>query len=194
MAGSTKSSGTAEILVVDDDREVLQSAKGILIIAGYRVHVASQPWQAMQILDSDRKIDLLLTDEALPDMDGLDLAVSAVSLRRGLAILFMCARPEIGSSSTSVYPFVLKPFVPKQLVRHVRSALNVRPREALLEPPRRDPGTQLKSALQASRTRYLPNSEIWDLIKSLRDDLCAIDRAIAALDKFAEIQSATLSR
>ena len=71
MAGSAKSPGTAEILVVDDDREVLQAAKGILIIAGYRVHVASRPSQAMQILDSDRKIDLLLTDEAMPDMDGL---------------------------------------------------------------------------------------------------------------------------
>jgi DNA-binding NtrC family response regulator len=194
MAGSAKSPGTAEILVVDDDREVLRAAKGILIIAGYRVHVASRPSQAMQILDSDRKIDLLLTDEAMPDMDGLDLAVSGVSRRRGLAVLFMCARPEIGNSPTSVYPFVQKPFVPKQLVRHVRSALDVRPGKPRLEPARRDSSTQVKSALQASRTRYLPNSEIWDLIKSLRDDLRAIDRAIAALDKFTAIQSAGLSR
>jgi hypothetical protein len=117
-------------------------------------------------------------------MDGLDLAVAGISRRRRLAVLFMCARPEIGNSLTSVYPFVRKPFVPKQLVRHVRSALEVRPGEARLEPPRLDSSAQVKSALQASRTRYLPNSEIWDLIKSLRDDLRTIDRAIAALDKF----------
>ncbi len=56
---------------------------------GYRHFEASEARGAISILESDAKIDLLVTDVGLPHMNGRQLAEIARNRRPGLKILFI---------------------------------------------------------------------------------------------------------
>lgn len=126
MLETATSTSPPAILVVDDAPEVATYVRCVLRLAGYVVHSAQRAEEAMEILRSDRQIDLLLTDVIMPDMDGLDLAVSAVVARRGLPVLLMCAWPSnpiVRKKETCAFPMLQKPFTPKQLLAGVESTL-----------------------------------------------------------------------
>jgi len=75
------------ILVVDDDESVAASVEVALSGIGYRVARATSPMIALRIL-AEKEFDLLLTDLAMPGMDGIELAAAARRLRPGLKVLF----------------------------------------------------------------------------------------------------------
>lgn len=65
-----KSSTT--ILVVDDDEMVRVTLKVLVSSLGYKALVAKDGLEALQVLDSTR-VDLVLSDVVMPEMDGLEL-------------------------------------------------------------------------------------------------------------------------
>ncbi|KAA0681245.1 ATP-binding protein [Azospirillum brasilense] len=77
------------ILVVEDEALVLMLWVEALEGQGYHVLQAATPQSAVQILESDAAIDLLVTDVGLPGMTGRDLATLARGLRPGLKVLFV---------------------------------------------------------------------------------------------------------
>jgi PAS domain S-box-containing protein len=64
----------ATVLVVDDDDAVRTIASAFLRDAGYRVLEASGGAVALSLLESTSNVDLVLTDLAMPGMDGVQLA------------------------------------------------------------------------------------------------------------------------
>jgi PAS domain S-box-containing protein len=77
LAGMAKSAagGHETILLVEDETTILEMAKTILQQLGYTVLAASIPSEAIRLVKAhDRKIDLLLTDVIMPEMNGRDLA------------------------------------------------------------------------------------------------------------------------
>jgi len=83
------------ILVVDDDREVLDVAVENLSDLGYRVCAARDGSEALQMLRGPEKIDLLLTDVVMPGaVNGEQLAREAQSLRPGLKVLLTSGYPS----------------------------------------------------------------------------------------------------
>ena len=75
------------ILVVDDDEAVAASVELTLTGMGYRVLMTTSPTAALRML-AEADVDLLLTDLAMPGMDGLELAAAAQRLRPRLKVLF----------------------------------------------------------------------------------------------------------
>lgn len=69
---SDKTSSHRDILLVDDDVEFCNIMGEILRGRGLRVHVAFDVPQALQML-KDIKVDLILTDLMMPEVDGLTL-------------------------------------------------------------------------------------------------------------------------
>ena len=61
------------VLVVDDQFSVRRLQRGILEAAGYRVEVAGDGREALQMVLADPEIDLVLTDVQMPEMDGFEL-------------------------------------------------------------------------------------------------------------------------
>lgn len=59
------------ILVVDDSRSVLAVIGTTLKVAGYNVVQASDGLEGMEVLNSDKKIDMIITDLNMPNMDGI---------------------------------------------------------------------------------------------------------------------------
>ncbi|MBW3559480.1 MAG: response regulator [Proteobacteria bacterium] len=67
--------GHETILVVDDEPQVRAVTSTLLEELGYTVVQANGGLEALELFDDDRdRIDLILTDVAMPDMDGFDLA------------------------------------------------------------------------------------------------------------------------
>jgi len=83
------------ILLVDDEPLVRMIASEALDELGYNVIEAGEGATALKVLNSDKKIDLLITDVGLPGgMNGRQLADAARVARRGLKVLFITGYAE----------------------------------------------------------------------------------------------------
>ena len=130
------------ILVVDDERSIVQLCKALLETAGFHVLEAEGSSEALKICTQhDGPIDLLLTDLVLPPPDfqlsstgnqfphvnGHQLAVRAATIRNGLHIMLMSGNPDKELASHGIkrgsLPFVVKPFGKDELVQMVREVL-----------------------------------------------------------------------
>jgi PAS domain S-box-containing protein len=82
------------ILVVEDDATVRLILADVLEELGYNVVLASDARPAIPILQSDRRIDLMVSDVMLPHIDGRKLAEIARASRPDLKVLFVTGYAE----------------------------------------------------------------------------------------------------
>jgi PAS domain S-box-containing protein len=82
------------ILVVEDDATVRLILADILTELGYDVILASDARPAIPILQSDRRIDLMMSDVMLPHINGRKLAEIARANRPDLKVLFVTGYAE----------------------------------------------------------------------------------------------------
>ena len=75
------------VLVVDDDPDNRESAAMIIRQLGCDVLEASSSGEALRVLASDARVDLLFSDVAMPEEDGLTLARRAQERRPGIPIV-----------------------------------------------------------------------------------------------------------
>jgi CheY-like chemotaxis protein len=114
----------ASILLIDDDHGVREVTATMLRDLGYQVHEAGSGGAALELLQREPAIDLLLVDFAMPGMSGADVARRAHSLRPSLPAVFITGYADhsaLGEISES--RIIGKPFQPEELARKVRSAL-----------------------------------------------------------------------
>ena len=119
------------ILVVEDEERVRAMSVASLIDLGYTVLDMVSPNEALAILATDRKVDLLFTDIVMPEMNGRQLAEKAVALRPGLPVLYTTgytrnAIVHNGMLDAGVQ-FIPKPFTFSQLATKVRQVLDETP-------------------------------------------------------------------
>ena len=94
-AGPAGSNRTGTILVVEDDEQVRQITVNYLQDRGYQVIEAASAEAAAVLAHSTEKLDLLLTDIALPGAEGLALARRLRAGLPDLPVLFMTGDDEI---------------------------------------------------------------------------------------------------
>ena len=118
------------VLLVDDEPSVVAIVKKMLIREGYTVVSATAAEEAIQIAQAEgARIDLLLTDIAMPQLNGRELADRLKSLRHGLRVLYTSgfmkeALLKYYSISIAGIPFLQKPFTEEALARKVREVLD----------------------------------------------------------------------
>jgi PAS domain S-box-containing protein len=115
------------VLVVEDDAAIRAIARRTLTRAGYHVHDAGSPEEALRVPERiSHPIDLLLSDVILPGRNGWDLSRDLSGLLPGLRVLFMSGYAA-EHSGESLLPdgvaFLPKPFTPEELLRNVRTVL-----------------------------------------------------------------------
>ena len=83
-------SGHETILLVEDDAAVRDTVMHELVVLGYTVIEASNGPEALRVAEERprRRIDLLLTDVVMPEMDGCTLAARLRESQPGLKVLF----------------------------------------------------------------------------------------------------------
>jgi signal transduction histidine kinase/CheY-like chemotaxis protein len=118
------------VLVVEDNPDVRRYARSVLAELGYEVIEAGAAAEALRVLESARRVDLLFTDVILPDTDGRELSNQALKIRPNLPVLFTTgySRNAIihqGRLDPGVQ-LLSKPYTRQDLARKVRELLDAR--------------------------------------------------------------------
>ncbi|MDR0278865.1 MAG: response regulator [Paucimonas sp.] len=128
-AGSGDAQGQGEhILIVEDMPSVRMFVSEVLLDAGYRCTTVESIEQALEQLQHDTSIELLLTDVGLPRMSGRELADVARGWRAGLPILFMTGYAQTALNRQAFLApgmdMLFKPFQIGELLDKVRRSLD----------------------------------------------------------------------
>jgi DNA-binding response OmpR family regulator len=113
------------ILVVDDERNIVQLVQLYLSKEGYEVEAAGNGREALEMVQA-RRPDLVVLDLMLPELDGLEVCRR---LRRegDLPIIMLTARSDdidkIVGLELGADDYLAKPFNPRELVARVKSVL-----------------------------------------------------------------------
>lgn len=124
--------GSETLLVVDDEPEVRAVAAMQLKKLGYRILLAGDAQEALEILDAEGPIDLLVTDIGLPGgVNGVDLAAAVRDRTPGTSILFLSGYSEGAVASVAekdpTAGFLAKPYESTALAGAVRDAIDATP-------------------------------------------------------------------
>jgi two-component system cell cycle sensor histidine kinase/response regulator CckA len=123
--------GTETVLLVEDAPAVRAATRAVLERFGYTVLEVPDGRAALALLeDTDRHVDLLLTDVVLPEFSGRVLADRAARLRPGMKVLYVSGYTDDAVVRHGVLvrevAYVQKPFAPVALARKVREVLDGR--------------------------------------------------------------------
>lgn len=116
------------ILTVDDTASMRQMISFTLGSAGYEVIQAADGEEALKLAQS-RKVDLVIADVNMPNMDGITLVKSlrALASYKFTPILMLTTESQAGKrdqgKSAGATGWIVKPFNPEQLVDVVRKVL-----------------------------------------------------------------------
>jgi len=115
----------ANILLVDDYGDLREITALGLRDSGYNVIEASSGSAALDVLDANRSIDLLIVDFAMPGMSGTELLERVRAKRPEIRVVFVTGyadQPQISGHFVGEI-VVKKPFTADQLELAVRTAL-----------------------------------------------------------------------
>jgi two-component system, cell cycle response regulator CpdR len=115
----------ATILVVDDTAEVREITAAVLSEAGYGVISCAGSREALDVLSDGHSLDLLVTDIAMPEMDGFELARHARALRPALLVAYLTGRARAVPNGPGEVPgpILQKPYRAADLVRQVEDLM-----------------------------------------------------------------------
>jgi CheY-like chemotaxis protein len=117
----------ATILVADDEPLMLGLVSMILERAGYRVVRASNGLEALLLYESyASRIDLVLTDIDMPQMNGVEMAHRILATHPGSKVVFMTGGLPDEYALPEGCPLVRKPFQANGLVGVVAQTMGAR--------------------------------------------------------------------
>jgi PAS domain S-box-containing protein len=111
------------VLVVDDDNLVLANTAAMLDDLGHDVLLAVSGEDALRQMSDGTAFDLLITDQMMPGMTGLELAERARAQRGDLPILMVSGFADLAPSEANALPLLAKPFTQRQLADAMRAVL-----------------------------------------------------------------------
>jgi two-component system KDP operon response regulator KdpE len=121
------------ILIVDDERQITRVLRTSLQSSGYEVVVSNNGLEAFELFRKQRP-DLIITDLAMPVMDGLELT-RAVRRLAETPIIVLSVRDQetmkVAALDEGADDYVTKPFSMQELLARVRANL----RKSLREDP-----------------------------------------------------------
>jgi CheY-like chemotaxis protein len=116
--------GSGRILVVEDDEDVLDVTSIMLLELGYHVVCARNSAEAIQILTSGKRFDLLFSDVVMPPgITGVELAREAKRLHGDLKVLLTSGNAAdvlARYGAEDEFPIIGKPFRRAELAQYLR--------------------------------------------------------------------------
>jgi CheY-like chemotaxis protein len=116
--------GKCRILVVEDDVAFGQALCRILAQAGYETVFATDYRSALDTLEGEQQIDLLLADIVMPKgVNGLALARMARLRRRDLKVIYLTGYSIPGVDEEALGPVLRKPIDDRVLIEKIERSL-----------------------------------------------------------------------
>ena len=114
-----------KILLVEDDRQIVENLCGLLQAEGFLTQAAATRQKASEYLERER-FDLLLLDVSLPDGNGFALCAE-VKREYRLPVIFLTASGDeysvVAGLDMGADDYIAKPFRPRELISRIRSVL-----------------------------------------------------------------------
>lgn len=120
----------ASILVIDDDFQICDLIKMILIMNKHQVRVAHDGVEGVKLYQQ-QKPDLVITDVMMPHKDGIQIVMELKKIDKKIPIIVMsggrrAVTPEFNLKSAKlldVHDTLIKPFTDEQLLEVIQTAL-----------------------------------------------------------------------
>lgn len=121
---SNMSAAPRTVLIVDDDPNILRLVEKMLKPRNVNVLLAPRPSEALQICER-QPVHLLISDVAMPEMDGTKLADRVLKLQPSASVLLISGhyKEENAPAHSPRMRFLSKPFYPSQLLAFLRELL-----------------------------------------------------------------------
>ena len=119
-APSSQTSGVLTVLAVDDDSLVLMNTVALLEDLGHKVFEAWSGSEALEIFEREPGIDLVITDQAMPNMTGIELVDRMMAIRPELQVIVATGYGELPSGISGSIRKLGKPFGQAELARALR--------------------------------------------------------------------------
>jgi PAS domain S-box-containing protein len=121
--------GGERILLVDDEPSVVESIKNMLERLGYTVTTATSASEAFEVFQKNSNdFDLLITDQMMPDMTGLDLTQRMREIRKNIPVILFTGYDEMITTEklkdTGVREVLMKPVTKREIAEMVRKVLD----------------------------------------------------------------------
>ena len=117
------------VILVDDEKAMRDSASQSLMLAGFEVHSCATAQEALTYLSADFA-GVLVTDIRMPQIDGLELMQQVLKLDRDLPVILISGHADVATAVHAIrdgaYDLLEKPFAAAQLVDSVKRALEKR--------------------------------------------------------------------
>lgn len=114
-----------KILVVDDNREIVDSLGKLLAIEGYEILTAYDGMEALEKMES-AKVDLILLDVMMPRLNGLS-ALMKIREKHNIPAIILSAKTEesdkVSGLSLGADDYIEKPYNPAELLARVKAQL-----------------------------------------------------------------------
>ena len=117
-----------KILLVDDERDILDFLSYNLENAGYEVRVAQNGLEGVKVAQEFLP-DLILLDMMMPEMDGVQTCeeIRNLDTKKEIVVAFLTARGEdysqIAGFDAGADDYILKPIKPKVLMSRIKALL-----------------------------------------------------------------------
>ena len=121
--------GSETVLLVEDDKSLLNLARKVFRQSGYNVLEAQNGEDALKVVEEhEGPIHLILTDVVMPEMNGRELAERIMLLFPEIKVIYMSGYTDNAISHHGVLEpgvnFIEKPFTPESLMRKIREVLD----------------------------------------------------------------------
>jgi CheY-like chemotaxis protein len=112
------------IVSVDDDLLVSFNTSAMLEDLGHTVFTAGSGARALEILQREDSIDLLITDQGMPGMTGAELAAKVRAEKPDLPVIIATGFAELARGEGAEYPKLSKPFMQHDLANVIAKVIS----------------------------------------------------------------------
>jgi CheY-like chemotaxis protein/nitrogen-specific signal transduction histidine kinase len=119
-----KEARTLRVLLVDDDILVSMGAADMLLELGHSVTEAQSGTHALKLLEADSPFDIVVTDYAMPGMNGFELAQRIKRRNPGLPIILATGYAELPADRSIEFGHLSKPYTANDLAAALEKAVN----------------------------------------------------------------------
>ncbi len=121
--------GSERILFIDDEEALVEMGEDILAELGYDVISRMSGREALELLKSDpSRFDLIITDQTMPEMTGVELATEILALRPDMPIIMCTGFSYVvdadKAKAAGIRAFAMKPLTKREIAKTVRKVLD----------------------------------------------------------------------
>ncbi len=116
-----------KVLIVDDEQGIREVIKEYCLSENYEVEEAENGYEALDILERNNNINIIILDIMMPKMDGYT-TLTELRKKYDIPVIMLSARADeydkLQSFNLGVDDYVTKPFSPKELIARIKAILN----------------------------------------------------------------------